>query len=123
MPYVRIVLRNQLQTPPICPKITCLPPISLVAAVAILGIEHLEALGLAVNLLVFVAAMQLLELRLRLSRHTHNLHDMCLLEQDLPLCSLVPSKSPKVTAVGKAGRYKTNILFSCRLGQDVLCHP
>ena len=57
-----------------CPTITCLPPTLLVAAVAILGIEFFEAHGLAVNPLVFVAAMQLLELCVRLSRHTNDLH-------------------------------------------------
>ena len=78
MPYVRIELRNQLQTPPMCPKLTCLPPISLVAAVAILGIELLEAHGLAGNPLVLVAAMQIL-VCLR-PRQIKDLHGMCLLE-------------------------------------------
>ena len=75
-----------------CPKFTCLPPISLVAVVAVLGIELLEAHRLVVNPLVFVAAMQVLELCLRLSRHTNYLHELCLLKQDLPLFSLVSSK-------------------------------
>lgn len=55
-------------------------------------IELVVADTLAVSPLAFITAMQLLQVRFELSRHAHNLHDMCLLEQDLPLFVLIPLK-------------------------------